>query len=42
MENTFTPSIKMVLQKHFGKTADNVFDKSQLIQLSRPANQLGI
>lgn len=32
MENTFTPSIKKVLLKHFGKTSDIVFDKSQLIQ----------
>jgi hypothetical protein len=32
MENIFTANIKSVLQKHFGKSADDVFEKSQLIQ----------
>jgi hypothetical protein len=32
MENTFTANIKLVLQKHFDKKADDIFDKSQLIQ----------
>ncbi len=32
MENIFTANIKSVLQKHFGKNADDIFDKSQLIQ----------
>ena len=32
MQHTFTANIKSVLQKHFGKDADNVFEKSQLIQ----------
>jgi len=32
MENTFTANIKSVLEKHFGKKADDVFDQSQLIQ----------
>jgi len=32
MENIFTANIKSVLEKHFGKTADDIFDKSQLIQ----------
>jgi hypothetical protein len=32
MENTFTVNIKAVLEKYFGKDADDVFDKSLLIQ----------
>jgi len=32
MENIFTANIKSVLEKHFGKNADDIFDKSQLIQ----------
>ena len=32
MENIFTANIKTILQQHFGKTADGVFEKSQLIQ----------
>ncbi len=32
MENIFTTNIKSVLEKHFGKNADDIFDKSQLIQ----------
>lgn len=32
MENIFTANIKSVLKKHFGKNADDVFEKSQLIQ----------
>lgn len=32
MENIFTANIKSVLEKHFGKDADDIFDKSQLIQ----------
>jgi hypothetical protein len=32
MENIFTANIKSVLQKHYGKSADDVFEKSQLIQ----------
>ena len=32
MENIFTTNIKTVLQKHFSKNADDIFDKSQLIQ----------
>lgn len=32
MENIFTASIKAILQKHFGKTADGIFEKSQLLQ----------
>lgn len=32
MQHIFTANIKSVLQKHFGKDADAVFDKSQLIQ----------
>ncbi|MCC6549386.1 MAG: hypothetical protein IT279_04880 [Ignavibacteriaceae bacterium] len=32
MENTFTKSIKSVLKEHFGKKADEIFEKSQLIQ----------
>jgi len=32
MENIFTANIKSVLQKHFGKSADDIFEKSQLIQ----------
>lgn len=32
MQHTFTANIKSVLQKHFGKNADEVFEKSQLIQ----------
>lgn len=32
MENIFTANIKIVLQKSFGKNADDIFDKSQLIQ----------
>jgi hypothetical protein len=32
MENIFTGNIKTILQKHFGKSADDVFEKSQLIQ----------
>lgn len=32
MENIFTANIKSVLEKHFGKSADDIFDKSQLIQ----------
>ncbi|MCX6250234.1 MAG: hypothetical protein NTX61_05725 [Bacteroidetes bacterium] len=32
MENIFTANIKSILKKHFGKTADDIFEKSQLIQ----------
>ncbi len=32
MENIFTVNIKTVLQNHFGKKANDIFDKSQLIQ----------
>lgn len=32
MENTFTANIKSVLHKYFDKNADDIFDKSQLIQ----------
>lgn len=32
MENIFTANIKAILQKHFGKSADDIFEKSQLIQ----------
>ena len=32
MENIFTANIKSVLEKHFGKNSDDIFDKSQLIQ----------
>ncbi|OFY67767.1 MAG: restriction endonuclease [Bacteroidetes bacterium RIFCSPLOWO2_02_FULL_36_8] len=32
MENIFTTNIKSVLGKHFGKGADDIFEKSQLIQ----------
>ena len=32
MENIFTANIKSVLEKHFGKDADDIFDKSQLVQ----------
>jgi hypothetical protein len=32
MENIFTINIKAILEKHFGKNADDIFDKSQLIQ----------
>lgn len=32
MENIFTANIKSVLEKHFGKNADDIFEKSQLIQ----------
>ncbi len=32
MQHTFTANIKSVLQKHFGKNADEVFEKSELIQ----------
>jgi hypothetical protein len=32
MEHVFTSNIKEILQKNFGKNADDIFDKSQLIQ----------
>ncbi len=32
MENIFTANIKAVLEKHFGKNAEDIFYKSQLIQ----------
>lgn len=32
MQHTFTANIKSVLQKHFWKNADEVFEKSELIQ----------
>lgn len=32
MENIFTANIKSVLEKHFGKDAEDIFDKSQLVQ----------
>lgn len=32
MENIFTSNIKSVLEKHFGKSVDDIFDKSLLIQ----------
>jgi len=32
MQNIFTENIKLVLEKHFGKKADDIFEKSQLIQ----------
>lgn len=32
MENIFTANIKSVLQKHFGDNADEIFERSQLIQ----------
>lgn len=32
MENIFTVNIKSILQKYFGKNADDIFERSQLIQ----------
>lgn len=32
MENIFTVNIKSILQKHFGKNTDDIFERSQLIQ----------
>lgn len=32
MEHSFTETIKLVLQKHFGKCADEIFEKNLLIQ----------
>ncbi len=32
MENTFTVNIKLVLDKHFGKDSNDIYEKSQLIQ----------
>lgn len=32
MENTFTENIKAVLKKHFGKSADDIYERSQLLQ----------
>lgn len=32
MQNTFTANIKLILEKHFGVNANDIFDKSQLIQ----------
>lgn len=32
MENIFTVNIKLVLEKHFGKNANEIYEKSQLIQ----------
>lgn len=32
MDNIFTYSIKNILQRHIGKDADDIFEKSQLIQ----------
>ena len=32
MEHSFTPVIKSVLQKHYGEQADEIFEKSLLIQ----------
>lgn len=32
MGNIFAANIKSVLEKHFGKNANDIFDKSQLIQ----------
>ena len=32
MENTFTVNIKSVLDKHFGKDSNDIYEKSQLIQ----------
>ncbi len=32
MENAFTGNIKSILEKHFGKSANDVYEKSQLIQ----------
>jgi hypothetical protein len=32
MEHVFTATIKSVLEKHFGNNADDIFEKSQLIQ----------
>jgi hypothetical protein len=32
MENIFTANIKSVLEKYFGNNANDIFDKSQLIQ----------
>lgn len=32
MEHIFTANIKAVLQRYFGKNADNIFEKSQIIQ----------
>jgi hypothetical protein len=32
MENIFTANLKAVLEKHFGKNTDDIFDNSQLIQ----------
>jgi len=32
MEHAFTANIKLVLGEHFGKNADDIFEKSQLIQ----------
>jgi hypothetical protein len=43
MENIFTSNIKLVLDKHFGKDADEVLEKSQLIiyinEKTRSANK---
>jgi hypothetical protein len=32
MENTFTKNIKTILQKYFGEYADDIFEKSNLIE----------
>jgi len=32
MENIFTKNIKSILEKHYKKNADEIFEKSQLIQ----------
>jgi hypothetical protein len=32
MEHSFTPNIKAILKKHFGKKAGDIFDRSQLLQ----------
>ena len=32
MENIFTVNIKSVLEKHFGANADEIYEKSPLIQ----------
>lgn len=32
MQHSFTGNIKSILKKHFGKDADEIFEKSQLIQ----------
>ena len=42
MEHIFTASIKDILKKNFAKNADDIFDKSQLIQYinEKPVRQV--